>query len=182
MVVGLSAAGIGGDAGGDARLGILDVYVTGVVGVVARRQQVGVGLEGYPAAVGGDGRVVAGEHPLMAVGISGDPDRCPGLGVLEKDILPVVVIERHQVGGVGFEGYVAAVGGDGGRQALGARLVAAGIGGDPRDVSRLDILQVDVADVVGIPSLQEVGVRLEGDPAAVGGDGRVVAMVSSHIP
>ncbi len=104
------------------------------------RHQVGGGRrEGNVPAVGADGGEIAPIVALRAAGAGGAERDLPRLEVLSEDITFTVGITGHQVGGVGFEGNVPAVGADGGIKAVAVALRSRGVGGAAHDISRLRI-------------------------------------------
>ncbi|MCJ7575903.1 MAG: hypothetical protein MUO80_04395, partial [Dehalococcoidia bacterium] len=99
---------------------------------------------------------------------------------MDEDILFIIGVARHQVGGVGHEGHVAAVSADGGRNILKAAAIAfAAVGSDahPLRDPGLPVVDEDVCVTVGVAGHQVRGVGREGDVAAVSADGGVIALV-----
>lgn len=91
--------------------------------------------------------------------------------ILDEDILALVGVVTHQVGGVGLKNHDLPIGGDG-RPVCADSCLAPTRG--QRDTARLPVLAVVneyICRVIYIPTHQVVGVGVEGYKATVGGEG-----------
>ena len=144
--------------------------------VVVRGQVARAGLEGDIAAVRGhgcEGRLAVASVAAIRGALAADQHGRGGDRVPHENVDVSVVVARAQVVGVGGEGDVAPVGGDG--VCLGELIAARATfrraaAADQGERAGQGVAQENVAECVVVLAAQVVGIRLEGHVAAVGGE------------
>ena len=173
QVVGLGSVSRGAGQGEGAADEVLDVDLRRLGARVAGREF----HESDAVAVGADGRVETEAAELVAAGVGADERDGPRLHVLDEDVGRGVGVVGYQVVGVAHEGDVPAVGADrrierAARVAAVGRRIAGRIGGsDEGEGAGLQIFAEDVAGLVGVAGRQVVGLAVEDEVPAVGGEG-----------
>src|SRR6266508_838405 len=109
-------------------------------------------------------------HGLRAVAVDADALGLSGMEVTDKDVSEQVGVLRHEIGGVGREGDMAAVRREDGGYAMtvGGRAASRRI--DKIRCARRAVVNQNPIGLTLIPGHQVCGVRVEGDEASVGAD------------
>ncbi len=145
------AAATHADTARDTRLAVMDKDVRGVDGVAGH--QVGCpGLESNIATVGADAGVKAGGIGLVTVAAHGHPLGGLCLAVAHEDVRDAVGVARHEVGGPGREGHIAAVGADGSPvdPAHVVAFIAGAVHAHPLGDPRLAVVYEDIPHPIGV--------------------------------
>lgn len=145
--------------------------------VVGGHQIAGIGLEHDPLAIAGDLRAQAVAVGLTAGSGHADPRGRPVAAVMDKDVLPGVVIAADQIAGIGAEGHESPVIAQRGCKAVVIGLGAAGGDADAGGRGRVQVVDEDVPVSVAVPGHQIAGQRAKGNELAVAGDRRLHAVV-----
>ena len=161
-------ATIGGHrhAGRLVRGSVVDENVRRAIGV-AEHQVAGQRLKGHIVSVGRDGWHLRPALALRAIGGHRDAHRLAGLLVVDKDINRVVGITEHQIVGPGLEGDVAPVGRDGRVQAGDVPLCSIRGHRDAGGLAGQQVVDKNIAGIVGVIRHQVVGIRIKGHIAPI---------------
>jgi hypothetical protein len=106
LIVALGARAVHADAGGRSCVAIMNKDVRGVVGI-ARHQVGGAGLKGHEAPSSTQGWQEAATVRLGARTVHTDAGGRARAAIMDEDVVGVVGIARHQIGGDSVEGQTS---------------------------------------------------------------------------